>query len=69
MTYIDKRFFEVELKNIRIEKETQYSYQGDYVQEKLFCKKCDKNLTKVIEENNGDYEVNFCPSCGTDLRK
>ena len=66
--YLDKRYEEVELK-LRVEKEAQYDRGITWYKERLFCIECDSELTKAFDYKNGEFEINFCPSCGTDLRK
>lgn len=61
--------YEVPLPKIKIEKETHYNYEGEYIKEKLFCINCNSELTKIFDYNNGEFEMNFCPHCGIDLKK
>ena len=68
--YIDKRYYEVELKGIEVKQEDVYDGHGEaYRRKHLYCKKCNTNLTDIINNNNGDYEINYCTTCGVDLRK
>ena len=66
--YLDKRYEEVELK-LRVEKELQRDRDMTWYDKRLFCMKCNSELTKIFDYNNGEFEINFCPSCGVDLRK
>ena len=66
--HIDKRTYDVELHGIREENENNYSYRGEYTTAKLFCKRCESELTEVFNMGLREFQVNFCPHCGLNLQ-
>jgi|GEM_PF-2099970 hypothetical protein len=67
--HIDERNYEIGLHGVIEKEETKYSYTGEYTTARLFCAKCETELTKVFDLPNGDFDMNFCPNCGLDLKK
>lgn len=67
MSYIDERVKKVKLE-LRVSTKSVMTSFGEREETRLFCKKCDSDLTNIVNDFERGYDLDYCPHCGIDLR-